>query len=141
MTARVDRQLVLDILVDARDVLVCGKWTQHGPAADASGRPMLDVHSAAAWSPIGALMLACSRRNVGWQDPTAWTALRALQVAVKRDDTRPRDQTVACVDISDANDELDAETGKSTAVAWFSTAIAAVTQSMPRAIRAVGGTR
>lgn len=139
MSARVDRHVVLDLLSEARSIIATGAWTQHGPAADQYGRPMADVRRASAWSPIGALMLACSRRDIGWHDATASAALRALQVALLGDE-RPRDQTVACCDIADANDELDPAKGHATVVSWFTAAIATVTQSLPRP-RAVGGAR
>lgn len=138
MSARVDRHLVLDLLSEARAIIATGGWTQHGPAADQHGRPTADVRRAAAWSPIGALMLACGRRDISWHDATAAAAIRALQVAIHGDE-RPRDQTVACCDIADANDEIDPEKGRAVAVTWFTAAIATVTQSLPRPRRAVGG--
>lgn len=129
MTQRVDRNVVLDVLRDAEATIATGGWTQHGPAADGYGQPMLDVRSARAWSPIGALQLACVRRDIVWIDATAATALRAVQIAVAGEG-RPNDPTIACVDIANANDALDPATGRAAVVRWFSTAIAVVNKSM-----------
>jgi len=137
---RVDKRLVLELLDEADRVIARGGWAQHGPAADSEGRPMVNVQAAHAWSPIGALMLACERRGISWIDATVAAALRALQIAVLGE-ARPADQATACSDIANANDALDPATGRAVVVRWFSTAITLVTQSMPRAVRAAGGTR
>lgn len=136
---RADRKLAIDLLSEARDSIVAG-WTQHGPAADAEGRPMLDVRRAAAWSPIGALQLACIRRELAWSDVTTATAVRALQIACVGEN-RPSDLTVACCDIANANDLLERASGQAVVLRWFTTAIGVVTKSLQPSRRAAGGAR
>jgi hypothetical protein len=122
----------ITVLTGARRLIVERGWSQNGPTRTRDGAHVWPGDGAGAFSPVGALWVACELAGHVWPSAPGMDAARALQIAIAGDKSP---EALALKVVADWNDSLSAETGRAAVIAKLTESIGVVNGRKPRPVR------